>query len=184
MNFHPLNQIHINNLRSMVAPDRFSTGESVIDLHAKDQSQHAPCPPEAVIWPVEAAEVAEILNYANTNLIPVTGWGSGSSLEGNPIPVKKGLVLDFSRMNRILSIREEDFQADLEPGVIYQDLNQKLKYSGLFFPPDPGARATIGGMIANNASGTRTVYYGSTKDYVLRLSVVLAGGEIIELGIR
>ena len=72
----------------------------------------------------------------------------------------------------------------MEPGVIYQDLNEKLRHTGLFFPPDPGARATVGGMIANNASGTRTVYYGSTKDYVLRLEVVLANGEIIELGTR
>jgi D-lactate dehydrogenase (cytochrome) len=168
----------------MVAPDRISTGASVIDLHAKDQSHHTPSRPELVIWPVNASEVAKILKYANDNLIPVTGWGAGSSLEGNPIPVERGIVLDFSQMNRILNIREEDFQADLEPGVIYQDLNEKLRYSGLFFPPDPGARATIGGMIANNASGTRTVYYGSTKDYVLRLSVALANGEIIDLGTR
>jgi D-lactate dehydrogenase (cytochrome) len=87
-------------------------------------------------------------------------------------------------MNRILDIREEDFQADVEPGLVYQDLNERLRHTGLFFPPDPGARATLGGMISNNASGTRTIYYGSTKDYVLRLSVALASGEIIELGTR
>jgi D-lactate dehydrogenase (cytochrome) len=184
LKFNSLNQNHIKNLQSMVAPDRFSTGESVLDLHAVDQSQHTPIRPEAVIWPVDGSEVSAVLKYANNHMIPVTGWGSGSSLEGNPIPVKKGIVLDFSQMNRILNIRTEDFQADVEPGVIYQDLNEKLRNTGLFFPPDPGARATIGGMIANNASGTRTVYYGSTKDYVLRLEVVLAGGEIIELGTR
>ncbi len=168
----------------MVASDRFSTGESVLDLHAKDESRHLPCRPEAVVWPQSASEVSAILQYANGNGIPVTGWGSGSSLEGNPIPIKKGIVLDFSRMNRILEIREEDFQADVEPGVVYQDLNEKLRHTGLFFPPDPGARATLGGMIANNASGTRTIYYGSTKDYVLKLSVALANGEIIEMGTR
>ena len=184
MKFYSLNQSHIKHLKSIVDPDRFSTGESVLDLHAKDQSQHPPTRPEAVIWPVNRSEVSAILKYANTHLIPITGWGSGSSLEGNPIPVKKGIVLDFSQMNRILNIRTEDFQADVEPGVIYQDLNEKLRHTGLFFPPDPGARATVGGMIANNASGTRTVYYGSTKDYVLRLEVVLASGEIIELGTR
>ena len=184
MKFSSLNQNHIKNLQSMVAEDRLSTGESVLDLHAKDQSQHPPSRPEAVIWPLDRSEVSEILKYANEHLIPVTGWGSGSSLEGNPIPVKRGIVLDFSQMNRILNIRTEDFQADVEPGVIYQDLNEKLRHTGLFFPPDPGARATVGGMIANNASGTRTVYYGSTKDYVLRLEVVLASGEIIELGTR
>jgi D-lactate dehydrogenase (cytochrome) len=182
--FNRLSETHIKNLQSMVAPDRISTGASVLDLHAKDQSHHTPSRPELVIWPVNATEVAKILKYANDNLIPVTGWGAGSSLEGNPIPVERGIVLDFSQMARILDIRIEDFQADVEPGVVYQDLNEKLRHSGLFFPPDPGARATLGGMIANNASGTRTVYYGSTKDYVLQLSVALANGEIIDLGTR
>jgi len=184
MNFTTLNPAHLEKLRSMVEPDRFSIGESVLDLHAKDESRHKPCRPEAVIWPTDRSEVSAILSYANEHLIPVTCWGSGSSLEGNPIPVHAGIVLDFNRMNRILAIREEDFQADVEPGVIYQDLNHKLRHEGLFFPPDPGARATIGGMIANNASGIKTVRYGSTKDHVLRLTVVLANGEIIETGTR
>ena len=184
MTFKRLNQIHIKDLRSMVSQDRFSTGESNLDLHAKDQSRHKPCRPEAVMWPATKDEVSEILQYANNNRIPVTGWGSGSSLEGNPIPLKGGIVLDFSRMNRILDLRVEDFQADVEPGVIYQDLNKSLRHQGLFFPPDPGARATIGGMIANNASGTRTVRYGSTRDHVLRLSMVLASGRILEVGSR
>ena len=184
MKFNSLDETHVKQLKTLVAPDRFSTGESVLDLHARDQSRHPPHRPEAVIWPTSSMEVAEVLKYANAHLIPITGWGSGSSLEGNPIPIKGGIVLDFSLMNRILDVRSEDFQADVEPGVVYQDLNEKLKHTGLFFPPDPGARATIGGMIGNNASGTRTIYYGSTKDYVLRLSVVLANGEIIQLGTR
>ena len=184
MNFSSLNQTHLKHLQTLVAAERFSTGDSVLDLHAKDQSQHPPSRPDAVIWPVDHTEVSAILRYANDHRIPITGWGSGSSLEGNPIPIQKGIVLDFSQMNRILNIRAEDFQADVEPGVIFQDLNEKLRHTGLFFPPDPGARATVGGMIANNASGTRTVYYGSTKDYVLRLEVALASGEIIELGTR
>jgi len=184
LKFNSLTEGHIKALQSMVDADRFSTGESVLDLHARDQSSHPRSRPEAVIWPLSAAEVSNILKYANAHRIPITGWGSGSSLEGNPIPVKHGIVLDFSQMNRILEIREEDFQADVEPGVVYQDLNEKLKHTGLFFPPDPGARATIGGMIANNASGTRTVYYGSTKDYVLRLTAVMASGEIVKIGTR
>jgi len=182
--FNPLSDMHLSHLRTLVDPERFSVGDSVLDLHAKDQSQHAACRPEAVIWPLSAEEVSAVVGYANDHRIPVTGWGSGSSLEGNPIPVCRGIVLDFSRMSRILAIREKDFQADVEPGVVYQDLNEKLRHTGLFFPPDPGARATLGGMIANNASGTRTVYYGSTKDYVLKLTVVLANGEIVELGNR
>jgi len=182
--YNQLTPTMIKELASLVSPDRLSTGESVLDLHSKDQSQHPPCCPEAVILPMDRSEVSRILRYANEHLIPVTGWGSGSSLEGNPIPVKKGLVLDFTSMNRILNIREEDFQADIEPGVVYQDLNNQLRHKGLFFPPDPGARATLGGMIANNASGTRTVRYGSTRDYVLKLTIALANGEIIETGTR
>jgi len=184
MEFNHLTKDDIIAFQSMVAPDRFSTGESNLDLHSKDQSMHAASRPEAVIWPLTKSEVSRIVEYANKRLIPVTAWGAGSSLEGNPIPVKRGLVLDFTQMNRIIDIREKDFQVDLEPGVIYQDLNEKLRHKGLFFPPDPGAHATIGGMIANNSSGTRTIRYGSTKYHVLRLAVVLASGEIIEMGTR
>jgi len=184
MKFERLTQRHIKDIESIVGSERFSTGQSNLELHAKDQSRHPASRPEAVMWPENRTEVSEILRYANEHLIPVTGWGSGSSLEGNPIPVRKGLVLDFSRMNRVLKIREPDFQADVEPGVVYQELNERLRHCGLFFPPDPGARATIGGMIANNASGIRTVRYGSTRANVLRLSVVLPGGEILETGSR
>jgi D-lactate dehydrogenase (cytochrome) len=182
--YNRLNKIDIETLRAMVSPDRFSIGESNLNLHSRDQSRHEPSLPEAVMWPVDETEVVNILRYANERLIPVTAWGSGSSLEGNPIPVERGIVLDFTQMNRILDIREEDFQADVEPGVIYKDLNKKLRHKGLFFPPDPGADATIGGMIANNASGTRTVRYGSTRDNILKLTVVLANGEVLRTGTR
>jgi D-lactate dehydrogenase (cytochrome) len=182
LEFNSIETAHVNYLKTLVPDDRLSTGESVLDLHAKDQSQHPAVRPEVVIWPQTAEQVAAVVKYANENRFPIVGWGSGSSLEGNPIPIQRGIVLDFAQMNRILDIRAEAFQADVEPGVIYQDLNEKLRHTGLFFPPDPGARATLGGMIANNASGTRTVYYGSSKDYVLRLSVVLANGEIIKIG--
>jgi len=169
---------------SVVGSERFSTGESNLELHSKDQSYHPAIRPEAVIWPINRFEVSEILKYSNEHLIPVTAWGSGTSVEGNPIPVCGGLVLDFSQMDQVLEIRETDFQADVEPGVVYQDLNEKLRHKGLFFPPDPGARATIGGMLANNASGIRTVRYGSTRANILRLTVVLANGEILEIGTR
>ena len=184
MKFTPMTSSHIKDLSLIVSSDRISRGASVLDLHAKDQSQHAPVRPEVVIWPESQDEVAAVVTYANNQCIPIVGWGSGSSLEGNPIPVEKGIVLDFSHMNKILAVKAEDFQVDVEPGLVYQDLNEHLRHSGLFFPPDPGARATVGGMIANNASGTRTVHYGSTKDYVLKLTMVLANGEIIETGSR
>ena len=184
MKYNRLNQGDRKHLESIVGIERFSTGESNLELHSKDQSYHLPVRPEGVIWPVNRLEVSKVLAYASERMIPVTGWGSGTSVEGNPIPVSKGLVLDFSQMARIVSIREADFQADVEPGVVYQDLNEKLRHKGLFFPPDPGARATVGGMLANNASGLRTVKYGSSRANVLRLTVVLASGEILEIGSR
>jgi D-lactate dehydrogenase (cytochrome) len=184
LSYKHLTNKDIEMLKGFTAPDRFSTGESVKNLHSKDQSRHSSQLPEAVLWPVEEAEVANILKHANEQRIPVTAWGAGSSLEGNPLPLFGGIVLDFTRMNRILDIRESDFQADVEPGVIYKELNKRLKHKGLFFPPDPGADATIGGMIANNSSGTRTVKYGATRANILKLSMVLANGEIIRTGTR
>lgn len=179
-----MEKLDLEKLSTFVERDRISWGDSVLDLHSKDQSHHGPFRPEVVIWPTSPTEVSQIVGFCNDRKIPVTCWGAGSSLEGNPVPVKGGVVLNFSQMNRILDIRPNDFQVDVEPGVVYQDLNERLRPLGLFFPPDPGARATIGGMIANNASGTRTVKYGSTKDYVHRLKVVLANGEIVSIGSR
>jgi D-lactate dehydrogenase (cytochrome) len=184
LRYKRLDNHDIEMLKGLTAPDRFSTGESVKTLHARDQSRHVCMLPEAVLWPLNESEVSNILKHANEQRIPVTAWGAGSSLEGNPLPVFGGIVLDFSMMNRVLDIREEDFQADVEPGVIYKELNRKLKHRGLFFAPDPGADATIGGMIANNSSGIRTVKYGATRANILRLSVVLANGEIIKTGTR
>ncbi len=184
MEYRWLGQEEIQKLSRIVQEDRISTGRSNLELHARDQSHHGPVKPEVVIWPISPQEVSEILRFANEAKIPVTPWGAGSSLEGNPIPVKRGIVLDFTQMNRILEIREQDFQADVESGLVYKDLNDKLRHKGLFFPPDPGAGATIGGMVANNASGTRALRYGSTKDNLLRLKVVLADGQIIEVGTR
>lgn len=184
MEFNRLNAEDKRYIESIVSADRMSTGESNLDLHSRDMSGHRASRPEAVVWPREREEVSRILSYADQRRIPVTAWGAGTSLEGNPIPLHGGIVLDFTQMDRILEVRQDDFQVDVEPGVIYKDLNHKLRHTGLFFPPDPGASATIGGMIANNASGIRTIRYGSTKDTVLRLVVVLANGEIIELGNR
>jgi len=120
--------------------------------------------------------------WANEKKIPVTPWGAGTSLEGNPIPAAGGIVLDMSHMNQILALYEQDLQAVVQPGVVYQELNKQLGKYGLFFPPDPGAPATIGGMVANNAAGIQAVKYGATKNYVLKLKIVLPTGEIIKIG--
>ena len=169
-------------LISLLGMDRVSSGDSVLDLHSQDESYHRDCRPEVVVWPVCTEEVVAILRYANDRMIPVTPWGAGTSLEGNPLPTRGGIVLDFEQMDQILGIRAEDFQVDVQPGVKYKDMNKTLSRHGLFFAPDPGANATIGGMVANNASGVRTIKYGSTRDNVLRLTVVLPTGKVIRVG--
>ena len=169
-------------LASLVDPKRFSTGRSNRELHIKDISPHQGKMPAGIIWPVTTQEVSAILAYTYENSIPVTPWGAGTSTEGNPLPVCGGLVMDMTRMDRILAIRPQDLQADVQPGVFRKALNAQTGRCGLFFPPDPGADATIGGMIANNASGVQTIRYGATKDYVMRLVVVLPDGRVIPTG--
>jgi D-lactate dehydrogenase (cytochrome) len=175
---------HITDLSAMVASDRFSTGQSNRELHRHDISFHEGSLPAGIIWPITTDEVSRILSWAYANDVPLTPWGAGTSTEGNPIPTRGGLVVDMTRMNRILAVRPEDLQVDVEPGVLRKELNRQVGKHGLFFPPDPGADATIGGMIANNASGVQTVKYGATRDYVMRLTVVLPQGEIIHTGCK
>jgi D-lactate dehydrogenase (cytochrome) len=171
-------------LKAIVGEQFVSTGESVLSLHSHDESYHAHALPDVVVWPHNTDEVSRIVRDAFERKIPVTGWGVGTSLEGNPIPVNQGIVVDFQEMQKVIAVRPEDFQVDVEAGVIYKELNKMLSRHGLFFPPDPGAAATIGGMIGNNASGIRTVKYGATKDHIARLVVVLPGGDVIRIGNR
>jgi D-lactate dehydrogenase (cytochrome) len=174
----------IKTLSSFVSPDRFSTGQSNRELHLHDISFHLGELPAGIIWPVTTDEIAKILQWTYTHKIPVTPWGAGTSTEGNPVPTRGGLVIDLTQMNQILDIRPQDLQADVQPGVLRKELNHRTGKHGLFFPPDPGADATIGGMIANNASGVQTVKYGATKDYVMKLTVVLPQGRIIHTGCK
>lgn len=182
MNFNPFTRKELEFLKKLVGEERVSTGQSNLELHSVDETYHKGFLPDVVVWPKTKEEVSKILKMANERRIPVTPWGAGTSTEGNPLPVYKGIVLDFQQMDKIISIRPECFQVDVQPGVKYQDMNKELSRYGLFFAPDPGANATIGGMIANNASGVRTVKYGATKDNVLKLEIVLPTGEIIRTG--
>lgn len=179
-----MNTRDLEDLQALLGPGRVLTGESELLLHARDESHHPEHKPDAVIYPQSAEEIAHILRFANERKIPVTAWGAGTSMEANPVPVYGGIVLDLSKMDRIIAIYPEDLQAVVQPGVTHVALNQKLSKYGLFFPPDPGAPATIGGMVANNAAGIQAIKYGATKDYVLALEVVLAHGEIIKVGNR
>ncbi|CAB1083140.1 D-Lactate dehydrogenase, cytochrome c-dependent (EC [Olavius algarvensis Delta 1 endosymbiont] len=177
-------QSQITELSAFVASDRFSTGQSNRELHLHDISPHYGSLPAGIIWPVTTEEVARILTWTYQNGIPVTPWGAGTSTEGNPVPTRGGLVIDMIRMNKILEIRPHDLQADVQPGVLRKKLNRKTGKHGLFFPPDPGADASIGGMIANNASGVQTIKYGATRDYVMKLTVVLPDGQVIHTGCK
>ena len=176
------NSEQMASLTAMVESDRFSTGDSNRNLHLKDISYHRGVLPAGIIWPATTEELATIMSYCYKNDIPMTPWGAGTSTEGNPIPSQGGLVINMTKMGKIIEIRPQDLQADVQPGVFRKGLNRETGKYGLFFPPDPGADATIGGMIANNASGIQTVKYGATKDYVMQLTVVLPQGDVIHTG--
>ncbi len=171
-------------LADAIGAQRISASSGDREQHARDQSTLPARMPDLVVWPETTEDVSAVLRYANEHGIPVVAWGAGTSLEGNPIPVRGGIVLDFQRMDRVVAVHAQDFQVTVQPGVLYKDLNRDLGKQGLFFAPDPGANASIGGMIANNAAGIRTVKYGATRDNVLALEVVLADGTIVRTGSR
>ena len=167
--------------------DRVSVRPADLDAASRDASSLPGSPPDAVVWPLATDEVQAVVRLAADARVPVTARGAGSSLEGNPIPVRGGIVLDLSRMSRVLAVRAEDLQADVEPGVVYAALNRALRPHGLFFPPAPGGSAdvaTVGGMVANNASGIYSVRYGGTRDHVRAATVVTGAGDVLRLGNR
>lgn len=173
-----------DQLRGIVGAENVSTAQAELELHAHDQGHHPARYGEVVIWPQTGEQVAQVLALANTARIPVTAWGVGTSLEGNPIPLYGGILMSFERMNKIIEVHADDFQVTVQPGIGHKDLNAHLARYGLFFAPDPGANATIGGMLANNAAGIRTVKYGASKDNVLQMRVALADGRLIRVGSR
>jgi D-lactate dehydrogenase (cytochrome) len=164
------------------AAARVSTGASDRELHAQDMTVHAPHPPDVVVYARSAEEVAAVLRLADEHEVPVTPYGAGSSLEGHVIPVAGGISLDLSGMNRILAIEPENLTATVQAGVTRDVLERAAGQHGLFFPVDPGAEATLGGMAATNASGTTTVRFGKMRANVLALEAVLPGGQLIRTG--
>ena len=139
------NREQISALTALVDTERFSTGQSNRELHRRDISPHCGTLPAGIIWPLTTEEVGSILRWCYQNNVPVTPWGAGTSTEGNPVPTRSGLVIDMTRMDRILEIRPGDLQVDVQPGLLRKELNRRAGRHGLFFPPDPGADATIGG---------------------------------------
>ena len=180
----PAADLRAELLRLVPDERRVSDGVSVLDQHSADLSYHKPHRPDAVVFPVATAEVAAVLAYADRAGVPVVPFGSGTSLEGHVIPLHGGISLDLTRMNKIVALSRDDLAATVEPGVTRSQLEATAGPHGLFFPVDPGADATLGGMAATNASGTTTVRYGGMRAHVLALEVVLACGDVIRTGTR
>ncbi|MDO5603664.1 MAG: FAD-linked oxidase C-terminal domain-containing protein [Paracoccus sp. (in: a-proteobacteria)] len=164
--------------------DRLSQADAIRAQHGAVESWLPEALPEAVIFARSTDEVARVLALCNRYGVPVVPFGAGSSLEGQVIALRGGICLDLTGMDRILAINPEDMDCIVEAGVIRQTLNEHLRRHGLFFPVDPGAHATLGGMASTRASGTTTVRYGSMRELVLGLTVVMADGTVIKTGGR
>jgi D-lactate dehydrogenase (cytochrome) len=159
--------------------ERFSTGESVRHRHGRDESPYDTTPPDCVVFPASSDEVAEIVRMCARHRVPVIAYGAGTSIEGHIMAVEGGVTVDLSRMNRVIAVNGEDLTATVEAGVTRKQLNAAIEDSGLFFPVDPGADATLGGMAATRASGSNAVRYGTMRENVVSLMVVTADGELI-----
>ncbi len=164
--------------------DRCSTALAVREQHGRDESPIDAPPPDVVVFCETTEEVAAVLRLADQYAVPVIPYGTGSSLEGHLLAVQGGVSIDLGRMNRIVSVHPEDLTVTVQAGVTRMQLNNEIRHTGLFFPIDPGADASLGGMSATRASGTNAVRYGTMRENVLGLTVVTASGEVIHTGTR
>lgn len=175
----------VRALEDIVGPENVSTDPVELLCYARDASENFGLP-DVVVWPRTTEEVSAILRLANERKVPVTPRGAGTCLSGGPVPARGGILMVLTRMNRILEVDVEDMLVLVEPGVVWADLNRALEPYGLFLPPDPasGSVCTIGGCIAENAGGVRAVKYGTFRDWVQALEVVLPTGEVLWTGSR
>ena len=164
--------------------DRLSTSGSVRDHHGRDESPLPAAPPDAVAFVTSEAEVTGVLRICSRHRVPVIPFGAGTSLEGHTLATRGGVTIDMSRMNEVVSVNVADLDATVQAGVTRTQLDERLRRDGLFFPVDPGADATIGGMAATGASGTTTVRYGAMRDNVLAVRAVLSDGRVVTTGGR
>lgn len=164
--------------------DRFTASQAACLHHGNDESSLPPVPPDAVVFAASTEEVAAVAMLCHEHRVPLIPYGTGTSLEGHLHAIQGGICIDLSQMNRVLAIRPEDLDATIEAGVTRKVLNAALHGTGLFFPIDPGADASLGGMAATRASGTNAVRYGTMREAVLAATVVLADGRVIKTGTR
>ena len=176
-------QTVLADLRALLG-ERVSTSAAVREHHGKDESYFPYALPDAVVFPHSTEEVRDVVNICRRHRVPMIPYGVGTSLEGHILAINGGVSLDLSQMNQVLAVHEEDLDAVVQAGVTRKQLNEYIKHTGLFFPVDPGADATIGGMAATRASGTNAVRYGTMRENVLSLKVVLADGRIIQTARR
>ncbi|ABM30708.1 FAD-linked oxidase C-terminal domain-containing protein [Paracidovorax citrulli] len=161
-----------------------SLAQAVREQHGRDEGSMQAPPPSAVVFAESTQDVADAVRLAAQHDVPVIPYGAGSSLEGHLLAIQGGISIDVSRMNRLLSVDADDLTVTVQPGITRKQLNEAIKDTGLFFPIDPGADASIGGMAATRASGTNAVRYGTMRENVLALEVVTAAGEAIRTGTR
>ena len=173
----------LEELRGIVG-DRISTSTAVREHHGKGEGFPGMCPPAVVVFPLSTEEVSEIVKICAREKLPIVPFGTGTSLEGHVVALRGGVCIDLSRMDRVVTVNVEDLDVTVQPGVRRKQLNEHLRDTGLFFPIDPGADASIGGMTATRASGTNAVRYGTMRENVLSLTVVLPDGRIIRTARR
>ena len=179
----PLPQALVTALETLFE-DRFSVKVAVREHHGRDESFYDPMPPDAVLYAQSTEEVAVAVRLCGAHGVPVIAFGAGTSLEGHVLAPYGGLTIDLSQMNQLVVLHAEDLTVTVQAGVTRKQLNAEIKDSGLFFPIDPGADATLGGMVATRASGTNAVRYGTMRENTLALTVVTADGSVVKTGTR
>jgi D-lactate dehydrogenase (cytochrome) len=179
----PLPEAFVASLRERFA-EQFSTAAAVREHHGRDESAYAPMPPDGVVFARSTDDVAALVRLCAEHRVPLIAYGVGSSLEGHLLAIEGGISVDLGQMKQVLAVNGEDLTATVQAGVTRKQLNDEIKHTGLFFPIDPGADATVGGMAATRASGTNAVRYGTMRENVLGLTVVTAEGKVIRTSRR